>query len=90
MGMEIIVYMINLILTTSTKHHFLCTLLAHTPQWQFVEEEEIIFEQQTSFKGGSDERGVNSDKKMHLSFTDGATTLSPLSPYFSLLMPTSG
>ena len=27
---------------------------------------------------------------LHLSFTAGATTLSPLSPYDSLLMPTAG
>ena len=50
----------------------------------------MISEKQTSFKGGSAERGGNSDKKKSLSFTDGATTLSPLSPYVSLLMPTSG
>ena len=35
----------------------------------------MISEQQTIFKGGSAERVVNSDKKMHLYFTNGATNL---------------
>ena len=55
-----------------------------------MDEEENISEQQTSFKGGGEGRYDNGARKLHLYFTAGSTTLSPLSPYAYLLMLTSG
>ena len=60
------------------------------PLREFVEEEEKMSEQKTSFKGGGDVRDGNGANMFAYIFNWCNTNLSPLSTYASLLLTTAG
>ena len=69
MNMDFFIYIINIILLTSVKLHYLCTILAQIYPVKIVEEEEKkISEQQTRFKGDGDERDDNCVKMFASTF----------------------
>ena len=86
---DLIVQTLNLILPTSSKLHCLCTILADTPPPKNkLETEEKFSGHKISFKGDGFGRDGNDTIFLHLSSTADATTMSPFSPYASLIMPT--
>ena len=64
MGMDLSVQTLNLILLTYYNIHFLCTIMAQSFPWEFVEEKANISKQNIIFKPerGGDVRGVNGAK----------------------------
>ena len=85
--MDMIIQTLNLILLKYAKLHCLCTSIVHNSPLSIFRGGGETYEQKIIYKIIVIEGMAILPKMLHISSTSGDTTLSPLSLYASLLMP---